>query len=113
MKIIRKNQTNEFKNSDACIATEYPLGDKDINGTVVMVRGRYPEKGRVVNEKCKEVAFIIEGKGKIVVEGSEVELNKDDVILIEAGERIYWEGDMKMFVSCNPAWYIGQHKEVE
>jgi len=113
MKIVHKNQTQEFKNSDNCIATEYPMGDKDISGAVVVVKNRYPETGRVVNEKCRELAYIIEGSGKIFVEGKEVELKKDDMILVEAGERIYWQGDMKMFVSCNPAWYSEQHKEIE
>lgn len=113
MKVVRKNQSQKHKNSDSCIAIEYPLGDKDINGAVVTIKGRYPEKGRVVNEKCKELCYILEGGGKIVIEGEEIELNKEDMILIEAGEKIYWDGDMKMYVSCNPAWHHEQHKEIE
>jgi len=113
MKLVTKNKTEEHKNSDACIATEYPWGDEDINGAVVVVKGRYPEKGRVTNEKCKELVFIMEGEGKIVVEGKEIKLKKEDMILIEVGERIYWDGNMKMYVSCNPAWYPEQHKEIE
>jgi|GEM_PF-7014147 len=31
MKIISLEKTKEFKNSDLCIATEYPFGDKDID----------------------------------------------------------------------------------
>jgi hypothetical protein len=55
MKVVRLNQTKEFKNSDFCTATEYPLGDKDINGAVIELKGRYPDKGQVVNYKCKEI----------------------------------------------------------
>ena len=113
MKIIRRNQAEEFKNSNACKAIEYPLEDKDINGAIIELNGRYPDKGRVVNLKCKELAYIIEGSGKVVVEGKEVGLNKGDLILIEAGEKYFWEGNLKMFVPCTPAWYPGQHKEVE
>lgn len=113
MKIVHQNQVKEHKNSDACIATEYPMGDKDINVAFVEVLGRYPETGRVTNEVCKEMAYIVEGKGKIVVEGEEIELNEKDLILLEPGERYYWEGNMKMLVPCTPAWYPEQHKEVE
>jgi mannose-6-phosphate isomerase-like protein (cupin superfamily) len=113
MKIVHKNQTKEFKNSDTCIATEYALMDKDINVAYVEIKGRYPDKGRVTNEVCKEMAYITEGKGKIVVEGEEIELNEQDLILLEPGERYYWEGDLKMVVPCTPAWYPEQHKEVE
>ena len=113
MKIVRKNETKEFKNSDQCTAIEYPLGDKDINGAVIKLNGRYPEKGRTVNTKVKEMAYVIRGRGKIVVEGKEYSLNVGDFVLIDANERYFWEGDLEMFVPCVPAWYPEQHQEVE
>jgi mannose-6-phosphate isomerase-like protein (cupin superfamily) len=113
MKIVHENQTKKFKNSDVCIATEYTLGDEDINVAYVEVSGRYPAEGRVMNEKCKELAYIMEGGGMIVVEGEEIPLNEKDQILLEPGERFYWEGNIKMLVSCAPAWFAEQHKEVE
>lgn len=113
MKIIHKNQTKTFKNSDVCIATEYPLGDNDINGATIELSGRYPAKGRVVNLKCKELAYIIEGSGEVVVEEKKVELNKGDLVLIEPEERYFFDGNLTMFISCAPAWHPKQHKEVE
>jgi hypothetical protein len=44
MKLITKEQTKEYKNSHACTAIEYPLDDKDINGAVINLSGRYPEQ---------------------------------------------------------------------
>lgn len=58
MKVVYKKQTKQFKNSPVCTAIEYPLGDKDINGAVIELNGRYPDKGRVVNLKS------ITGKAK-------------------------------------------------
>ncbi|MDO8663406.1 MAG: cupin domain-containing protein [Candidatus Wildermuthbacteria bacterium] len=113
MKVVYKNQTKEFKNSDKCTAIEYPLGDKDINGAVIELTGRYPGKGRVINLRCKELAYVIKGSGKVVVEGKEVKLQEGDLILIEPGEKFFWEGNMTMFMPCTPAWYPEQHKEVE
>jgi len=113
MKIVRKNQTKEFKNSDFFTAIEFPLGDKDMNGAVVKINGRGPDKNKVVNLKCKELAYIIHGSGRIIVGNTETKLNAGDLILIEAGEPYYWEGNLEMFVPCVPAWYPQQHKEVE
>ena len=113
MKVIHKNQTKEFKNSDTCVAIEYPLGDKEINGSIIEINGRYPIKERVVNTKCKELAYIIEGSGKVIVEGKEISLNQGDLILIGSEEKYFWQGNLKMFVSCVPAWYPEQHKETE
>lgn len=113
MKFLSKNQTKIFKNSEACTAIEYPLGDKDINGAVIELNGRYPEKGRVVNLKCKELSYIIKGSGKAVIEGEEVKFGEGDLILIDTGEKYFWEGDATMFMPCTPAWYPEQYKEVE
>lgn len=59
MKLIHKNQINNFENSKVCFGEEYPLGDKEINGAIIKVRGRYPDKGRVVNLKCKELVYVL------------------------------------------------------
>ena len=113
MKIIHKEQKEKVSNSENCIVFEYPMGDKDINGAVVELTGRYPDKGRVVNQKCKELGYIIKGSGKIVIDDQEVLLLEGDLVLIEPGEKFFWDGDLVMFVPCTPAWYSEQHIEVE
>lgn len=112
MKEAKLEQAKKFKNSDSCIALEYPLKDKDINAAVIKLNGRYPEKGMAVNMGCKEMGYVVEGTGKLIVEDKTVELKKGDVVLIEAGERYYWEGKLIMFMPCTPAWTPEQHKFV-
>lgn len=113
MKIIHKNQTKILKIGEVCTAVEYPLGDKDINGAVIELDGRYPDKGRVVNLKCKELAYVISGSGRIVLNDKEMNFNEGDLILIQAGEKYFWEGRVAMLMSCTPAWYPEQHKEIK
>ncbi len=113
MKIIHKNQTKIFENSDSCTALDYQFGDKDLYGSVIELNGRYPDKNRVVNLKCKESSYVIKGSGKLVVEGEEIKLNEGDMVLIDAGEKYFWEGNLTMLVLCSPPWYAEQHKEVE
>jgi len=113
MKIIHKNQTEEFKNGNNCIAVEYPSGDKDINGAVIKLTGRYPENGMAVNLKCKELSYVIMGSGVVTVESEEIDVSEGDLILIEPGERYFWDGNLTMFVPCVPAWYPEQHRIIE
>jgi len=113
MKVIHKDQTKVFKNSTKCTAIEYPLGDQDINGAVIELDGRYPDKGRVVNTKCKELAYVIKGQGIVSAEGKEIKISKGDLILLEPGERYFWKGKLVMFMPCTPAWYPEQHQETE
>jgi len=113
MKIFRKNQAQRFQNGAHCVAFEYPTEDKDINGAAIEISGRYPEKGRAVNRKCKELAFVIKGNGKVVIDGNEQLIEEGDLISIEAGEKFFWDGEMRLFMPCAPAWYPEQYEMVE
>lgn len=112
MKIVKKSQTKIFANSEYCTAIEYPLNDKDINGAVIKLRGRYPNKGVVINLKCKELAYVIKGSGKLVVEDEEIQLDAGDLALIEPNEKYFWKGNMILFTPCTPAWYPEQHQQL-
>ena len=113
MKIIKKEQTKVVQNSKGCVAIEYPSNDKDINGAVIKLSGREPDKGRAVNLECKELAYVMKGSGRVVIEDNEIELNEGDLAIIEPGEKFYWEGEMEMFMPCAPAWHPEQYKKVE
>lgn len=112
MKLVKKSQTKRLENSDKCIAYEYPLKDKNLNGAVIVISGRYPDKGCVMNEVCKELVFVLSGSVKLNVEGKDVTLERGDEALIEPGERYYWDGKCKLFIVCTPAWFLKQHREV-
>lgn len=113
MKIIKKDKAKRFENSSSCAGVEYRLGDKEIDGAVVNINGRYPDKDRVVNLKCKELAYVLGGEGRIIIESNEIKLEKGDLVLIEPGEKYYWNGNLEMFISCTPAWYPEQHQETK
>lgn len=114
MKFVKKDQVKIYKNSDKCVAYEYFTGDKDINGAVIEIDGRYPDAGCVVNRVCKEIGYVISGKGYAVVENNKIGLAEGDLVFIAPGENYYWFGDkLKMFMPCSPAFYPEQHEETE
>lgn len=113
MNISRKTETKEIIVGNTMITFEYPIMDNTLHGAVVVFKGRYPEKGRVVNEKCYEIGYVIKGSGKLVIEGNEIEFSEGDQLLIKPGQRYYWDANATMFMPCTPAWFPEQHKEVE
>ena len=113
MKVIHQDETEKVQNSKNCSVYEYPLGDKDINGAFVKLTGREPDDGRVVNLVCKELAYVINGSGIIVIDDKEIKLKTGDLVLIEPGEEFFWNGNMELFLPCAPAWYTEQYKKVE
>lgn len=112
MKISFKHQAVERKNSDVCVVTEHSIDDEMIDFVIVKVTGRYPEHGYAINQKCKEIVYLHEGNGIVVVNEKEYLINSGDLILIEAGEKFFWEGNMNLFISCTPAFTIEQHKMI-
>lgn len=113
MKISFKQQATEKKNSETCSLTEYALNDEMLDVAIATLNGRYPVERRTVNEQCDELAYVFEGEGRIVINNEEYTLSTGDVVLIEAGEKYFWEGNMKLFLSCRPAWKKEQHKLVD
>ena len=110
MKICFKDQAIEKNNSSTCSVTEYGLDHKMLDIAIATVSGRYPEERRVVNHECDELAYVFEGEGKLVLNHQEYKLSAGDVVLIEAGEKYFWQGKMKLFLSCRPAWTKEQHQ---
>jgi nucleoside-diphosphate-sugar epimerase len=49
--------------------------------------GRYPDAGWVTNLKCKELAYVIRGVGKLVVEGNEVFLSNEGYEVINVSNQ--------------------------
>jgi mannose-6-phosphate isomerase-like protein (cupin superfamily) len=113
MKVITKAQTDRFSNSDSCRGYGFSFGDKDLDIALVTVNGRYPAEGHLTNEACKEIGYILSGSGKVGVDDEAYDLEPGDAVLINPGERFYWEGKhLRMLMPCNPAFYPEQHKEV-
>jgi len=113
MRIVKKEQRNEFKNGAHCIAYEYPATDKDINGALIVLSGRYPETGLAMNEISKEIAYVIKGSGIVVIEGKEFAIGEGDLIFINSKEKFYWEGNMELFMPCAPAWNPEQYRIIK
>ncbi|MGD8373529.1 MAG: cupin domain-containing protein [Candidatus Woesebacteria bacterium] len=113
MKIIKKSDTTPFANSETCYGVEFPFESQALNIAIITIDGRYPAKGRLVNEVCQEIAYVMSGSGKIGFDGHEQDLQAGDAIFLDANEPYYWQGNkMQLFVPCSPAFYPEQHKEI-
>jgi mannose-6-phosphate isomerase-like protein (cupin superfamily) len=108
--IIRKVEAAKSENSQSCVAYEYPFGDKEINVAFIEIDGRYPDAGCVTNTVVKELLFVVEGRGKVVIDGDEQPLEAQDAILIKPNQKYFFEGRLKLVSTCAPAWYPEQHR---
>lgn len=112
MKLVKKEETKKFINSDTSYIIEYSkkLNDKDLDFCINTINGRYPEKGYAQNLECKEICYILEGVGTINKKDETYNFKKGDVVFIDKEEIYFWEGSCKIIMICNPAWYKEQCK---
>lgn len=110
--LIKKQERVKHINSPRCIAYEYLHKDKDISIALVEISGRYPDEGFVMNKVVKELIFVAEGKGKVVISDREHKLGKDDALLIQPKQKYFFEGNFKLVISSHPAWTPQQHTKV-
>jgi mannose-6-phosphate isomerase-like protein (cupin superfamily) len=108
MRIIRKTESVPFSNSESCQVLEYDFQDDEAGIAVAEIKGRYPERGFAVNDRCKEIAYVISGNGKIGLRGGEAALAAGDTVLISEGDEYFWEGNFSIALFSAPAWNAKQ-----
>ncbi len=113
MKIIKLEEVVRSNNSEKCEVLEYGFGDKDIDCGVAIISGRYPDEGYCMNEKCKELIYVLGGEGSLNKEKETIKFKQGDAILIDKGEKYYWDAHCRVLMPCTPAWYPEQHKLIE
>lgn len=112
MIIVQSSKTSKVQATTTATIQEFSMDEIAISGAVAWINGRYPVKGYAVNEKSKELVYIISGKGKIITKDKEEKFNQGDVIFIENQELFAWEGDFTMFMTTAPKFDPKQHKIV-
>ena len=87
-----------------------------IDGWVYVGKDDFPPAGVVLVETEKGhntvikstrsawIYFIIEGKGKFVINGRDFVCEEEDVILIPRDSPFYYQGNLKMLLITIPAW---------
>jgi mannose-6-phosphate isomerase-like protein (cupin superfamily) len=112
MKYMPKADTQAFKNGASCVVFEYG-GDDSLSGAVAVINGRYPEAGWAMNERSKEMVYVISGTGVFATQETSIQLHEADVVLIDTHEPYSFEGsELRLFMPTTPAWTPDQYKYV-
>ena len=113
MEIIRENEKRTLSPLAHVTIHEYYTHDAEISGGVAVIKGRYPERGFVINQKCKELVYVLDGSGTLIMPSGETAFAKGDVLLIDHKEKFAWDGDMVLFMATTPTFDPAQHVEVD
>ncbi|MFA6280056.1 MAG: hypothetical protein WC612_04625 [Bdellovibrionales bacterium] len=111
MEIIKENQRITLQPLSHVTIHEYETHDREISSGVAVIKGRYPEQGFVINQKCKELVYVLEGSGTLITTDKETAFTKGDVLFIENKEKFAWNGNMVLFMATTPTFDPAQHVE--
>lgn len=112
MEIVRKSEVRIVQPAPAVTIHEYDTQDGFVSGGTAVIKGRYPEQGYVMNEVLKELVYVIDGAGKLIMPDETIEFAAGDVLFLDHKEVYAWEGDMVLFMTTTPKFDPAQHKEV-
>lgn len=113
MNYLDESQSIRYKNSSSCIAFEYEFENvSDINSAVIELKGRYPETGFAINDVCKEIVYVIDGRGYVACDSQQIDMERGGMLSIEPGEKYFFEGSMRLLIASSPAWYPEQYHNI-
>lgn len=113
MQIIHQDEKRTVSPLPHVVIHEYDTHDREISGATAEIKGRYPERGYVMNLKCKELVYILEGSGTLMTPFGETAFAKGDVLFLDSNEKYAWDGDMVLFMATTPLFDPAQHIEAE
>ena len=113
MQIVRESEKRTVALDERVRVYEYDMDDPDLCGATARITGRYPARGYVVNRKCKELVYVLEGRGRLIRPDGETAFAKGDAILVDIDEKYALDGEMTLFMATSPTFDPAQHEEVE
>lgn len=113
MDIVREREAINVNAGVGVVIKEFPMEEVGISGALANIDGRYPETGFAKNMKSKELVYVVEGEGKIILTKMEHAIKIGDVLLINEEELFAWEGRLKLFMATAPKFNPDQHEIVE
>lgn len=109
---ILGNEANKVDLGEKVIY-EYILPTRLMSVARMVIAGRHPEKGFILENDCSFAMYVIKGDGKYTVEDEEYFVGVGDVVFVPSGNKIACEGDFEYITFDTPAYYPEQSEEVD
>ncbi len=91
----------------------YNTKEECSNAAVVYQETEIGHSEEFYHEKSAFIYYILEGSGKWIIEDEEYEVEARDVVIVPAGKRFYFKGNLKQICITAPAWTEEYEKHVK
>jgi len=111
---VAKSRAQKIKFSKSTTIFSYPSGSKSLSVARIKVNARHPQEDstQFIEHECDVIFYVIQGSGKVVIEGRSYDLAAEDTITILKGKRYFVEGNLDYIASTSPAYSPNQNEIV-
>jgi len=111
---IAKRDAQVFHNGPTCTVHKYAFPSPRLGLISAEMHGRYPERGKVLNELCDETYFVLAGSCTIHYETGDYTLSEGDLFFFPRGKWWWAEASGLRSVVCTaPPWTPEQHRQLD
>lgn len=95
------------------IIYKYPTSIKELDFSRMVITGRNPVTGFLLEHDCQFFIYVTKGQGKVITNDEVIEVTVGDVVFVPKETKFAMEGDFEYVTAGTPAFYPEQAEEVE
>ncbi len=112
--LIKKDKRKKKQISSQGFVYEYQDQSEKIGMAISELNGRIPDKGKMRNNVCHEVYYVVSGNAKVYINNQIFEISEGDVFHIEAKLKFYVEANnLKLVIPTSPPFYPEQWENIK
>ena len=91
---------------------KFPANEVSSNTGFALIETEKGHETEIIERECDFIYYVLDGAGFFTINGIDEVCEKDNLIVIPAGSRFKYTGNLKMLLTSNPAFYPEQEETV-
>jgi mannose-6-phosphate isomerase-like protein (cupin superfamily) len=91
---------------------KYPSPTRSLDIGIMVLNGRHPESGFVVEHDCEFVMYVTKGEGTFYVGDSIYKVKPGDAVFVPTDHKFAADGNFEYITVDSPAYYPGQTESI-
>lgn len=77
----------------------------------VLIETSEGHETKIIEKECDFSYYVLEGSGHFEIDGEIEQCGQGDLVVVPAGKKFVYKGDLKLLLICTPPWREEQEEE--
>ncbi|MGI8419299.1 MAG: cupin domain-containing protein [Candidatus Levyibacteriota bacterium] len=82
----------------------FPISDLTAKSEFVLVQTQSGHETTIIEHDSDFIYYVLEGEGYFLIEDQKESCAQGDLVVIPAGKKFTYKGNLKLLLSCTPPW---------